>query len=884
MTSDNGDGAAGTSSELTGGAGYTYEDAVVAYYLTALLREENAAGQAGHVARVAVQQASQGEPLDDVIVDTILEGASRRLSLEVKRRLTISAAKSNADFREIIQRAVRTRAKTDFKVGDDRYGFAVEHVAGGKFRSLNRLIEWAKSSPTGADFEARFAASGAASNADKTLREELRTLIAPSTADQEADFYRHFVALRLDGFDQNGPRYAESVNRLSDLLAADVAQSGAALFSALCHEARLGAASRKIWTRPTLLGELKDRFRLKAAPSYAHDLSVFCELAARAVSDISPDIDGVHIHRNALATRVRDRLAAHRFVNISGLPGSGKSVVLRTAIEEMMTTGPVIVLKSDRLSGSDWRSFATDLGLKHKDAGLLLAEIGATGYPVLFIDGIDRIKPTQRKIVTDLLHKLETEPALAHWKVLATSRDQGLEALRAWIPVRSFRETGIGDVSVSFLNDIEAEDLAKAKPVLRALLFGAPAVQEIARRPFFASVLAEGFARAGISGYTAPGSESELIAAWWRGGGHDAEEDTAFLRQRALLDLAEAGAGNLGKFIAVRDLAPETKKQILALRGDRIIRSVEEGHSLSFTHDIYFEWAFFRLLIDKGKTWPRALSAAGEPPLLARIVALLSQHVITRGPGWADAYRALEAEELRPQWKRAWLTGPPSSPQFVNHLDDFQTLLAADDYLLLQKFLVWFQAEHTIPNPVVLKHSRANVDGASLVRMADLLGWPSDFATWKRVLDWLSSLAPTLPARLIPSVLEIFKVWQNAVADLRNDMSERIIMLCNEWLIDLESVTYRDHFSMDYSRWQELANETRSALESNLRLIILRAARTYSDPAVALFDRAVSNDRMRQKAYEELIGFSPILASVSPERLAALAHAELIEILPKDKI
>ena len=29
---------AGTSSELTGGAGYTYEDAVVAYYLTALLR------------------------------------------------------------------------------------------------------------------------------------------------------------------------------------------------------------------------------------------------------------------------------------------------------------------------------------------------------------------------------------------------------------------------------------------------------------------------------------------------------------------------------------------------------------------------------------------------------------------------------------------------------------------------------------------------------------------------------------------------------------------------------------------------------------------------------------------------------------------------------
>ena len=83
-------------------------------------------------------------------------------------------------------------------------------------------------------------------------------------------------------------------------------------------------------------------------------------------------------------------------------------------------------------------------------------------------------------------------------------------------------------------------------------------------------------------------------------------------------------------------------------------------------------------------------------------------------------------EALRPQWKRAWLIGPPSSPQFGEHLDRFQSLLAEDDYLLFQKFLVWFQAEHTIPNPLVLNLPQADIDGASLVRMADLLGWPSD--------------------------------------------------------------------------------------------------------------------------------------------------------------
>src|SRR6266705_4162842 len=129
------------------------------------------------------------------IIDTSVGDAARRLSLQVKRSLTISAAASNTDFRWIIQRALESRAKTDFRSDNDRYGFAVEHVAETRFRSLNRLIDWAKSSPTGADFEARFAPNSAVSHADKALREELRTLIAPTTSDQEADFYRHFVAL-----------------------------------------------------------------------------------------------------------------------------------------------------------------------------------------------------------------------------------------------------------------------------------------------------------------------------------------------------------------------------------------------------------------------------------------------------------------------------------------------------------------------------------------------------------------------------------------------------------------------------------------------------------------------------------------------------------------
>jgi len=202
------------STELTGGEGFTYEDTVVAYYLAALLHESAAAHTNGKVVRVAVQQASQGEPLDDLIADAQGSVGPSRLSLQVKRHVTIS--KSNNDFREIISGALRTRAKPEFRVGLDQYGFIARRVADERFNSLNRIISKARESPDGAQFAARFVSGGEASQDDIDLRNELADLL-PVNVDEKVDFYRHFVALRMDGFDPGGDRYVELCNRLGQL-------------------------------------------------------------------------------------------------------------------------------------------------------------------------------------------------------------------------------------------------------------------------------------------------------------------------------------------------------------------------------------------------------------------------------------------------------------------------------------------------------------------------------------------------------------------------------------------------------------------------------------------------------------------------------------------
>ena len=110
---------------------------------------------------VSVQRRDFGEPLDDVIVD--FRGAAgdlARLSLQVKRSLTISEAKSSTDFRDIIRDSWATLAKDNFRHGVDRYGSAVGTVTPSKARALTTLCDLARESLTTDHFDARFARGG----------------------------------------------------------------------------------------------------------------------------------------------------------------------------------------------------------------------------------------------------------------------------------------------------------------------------------------------------------------------------------------------------------------------------------------------------------------------------------------------------------------------------------------------------------------------------------------------------------------------------------------------------------------------------------------------------------------------------------------------------
>src|SRR5271165_7651482 len=103
----------------------------------------------------------------------------------------------------------------------------------------------------------------------------------------------------------------------------------------------------------------------------------------------------------------------------------------------------------------------------------------------------------------------------------------------------------------------------------------------------------------------------------------------------------------------------------------------------------------------------------------------------------------------------------------------------------LTKLAVWFQAEKTKPNPIVLK--RVGIpDVLDAPRVADALAWPSDVATWRRLVDWLLAFPSKLPHAAASDIVSVFEVWQHMLADTPNRQSAMVLAVAFNWLEDLE--------------------------------------------------------------------------------------------------
>jgi len=872
------------SPELAGGEGFTFEGDAAAFYLTALLAEAYAPGIDDRtVVCVSVQQRDFGEPLDDVIVD--FEDAAKnpaRLSLQVKRSLKINKTKTNSDFREIIRDSWATFKKSDFRVNTDRYGAAVGTISPAKERALKTLCDWGRESLTTDHFDARFATDGNASDGIKTVKNDIVTLLeevamgTPCTSEEVHQFLAHFVLIQFDFLREGATDPSEAINRIRDCLAPDDIAKAPLVWSRAAQLARASAGKSGQFDRARLVRSISSVARLRGAISLRLDLDKLTEIAKSHSNLIPDDIGGTKLNRASLLENLDAKLTTARAVQVRGLPGSGKSVVVRRVVQRALGCGPVLFLKAEQLEGTSWASYANSQGLSGAPLEQLLVEVGAAGTPILFIDAIDRIEKDRQPIILDVIRVIVDSPLLDNWRVIVSLRDTGIEVLRNWLG--DFLDLlKVETLVVDQLSNEESEALAKAKPHLRPLLFGSVQVQEIVRRPFFAKVLNQSYVADPSAPTFAPQSEVDLIENWWRRGGYNEIGQSAIERQRVLLDLARVRARQLSQPIGLSQL--KSVAHIDDLRADGILQNAREGISVRFTHDIFFEWVFFYVLADRGAQWMEEIKACGEPPAVARVVELLSQWEYTHGEDWSTYLVQAEGSALRSQWLRAWLIGPLGTVGFEADEDQFATAVFAGDFRLFRKALVWFQAEKTSPNASILA---GTLPQEQRQRFADLLGWPSDFAAWRRLISLILRRISDIPQRLYPEIVAIFEVWQNALADIHNPTSRALLQECATWLAAIDAISTVDGPDENSAYWNKVPEL--GAFRKSLSQLLLRSSRAESTFAADYLQQVVNSERIRDDAFHDIIAYSPILAQSLPQSVVELSLAFLREELPDEQV
>jgi stringent starvation protein B len=361
--------AAATSPSASGPAGALFEGQVGAHYLLTMLAEADPRGLPGAtIETIELQRASEGHPLDDVIVrGTTTTGEPAVLEVQAKR--TVTFAPADTVFKDVVRQLAQAFQNLD--VSNERHQFAVatERTSFKITGPYQDVLRWAREVGSASTFIERI-------NRKNVGNEDMRTFVATvrfhlttagcASNDQTVwEILRRFHILTFD-YDAPGSQSNElALERARHLLESDDASRASAFWKVLTETAIRVAAAGGALDRSRLLAELGqvDNFRLIGSRRSRAPRETLSEGASLAAADLRRSVAGVTLARTAQLEAVRAARDVGRYVEIVGGPGVGKSGLLGMLVQQMLTEARAIVLSPERTIPGGWVAFKSALGV-----------------------------------------------------------------------------------------------------------------------------------------------------------------------------------------------------------------------------------------------------------------------------------------------------------------------------------------------------------------------------------------------------------------------------------------------------------------------------------------------------------------------------------------
>jgi hypothetical protein len=855
----------GASPAATGPAGSLFEGQVGAFFLLSLLVGAEPRGLPGTIVdRLKFQRASEGYPLDDVIVHAHdAQGKPAVLELQVKKGITF--APSDPIFRSVVGQIVQASRKPEFLTSRYELAIAISKTSQKIDGPYQDVLTWARELGDATTFIKRINRPGSANDSMRrfvnTFKSHLREYDAAHDDESVWWLLRRLQILVFD-FTAKGSISEELAKERSvRALHSDEASRGSELWKVLTELSIEIAASGGDRTRDGLIQDFQQRFRLAGDQRTFSARMALAEASHNALADVGDRVSGAMLTRHERVESVRAALDSGRYVEIRGDAGVGKSGVLKHFAHQISAESQVIVLSPGRIVPRGWLAMRGVLGFGGT-ARDLLSDLAGDGGSVLFLDNLDFFADEERLTATDLLRECAKIPGIS---VIATARrDFGITE-PSWLPADAIDQMGrAAPVVIYELSDAETEELREAAPQLRALLADNHPARPVARNLFRLSRLASFPPDAPVVR-----TEVEMAEQWWETADGDKDESHRD-RARVLRALAEQTLAVAGPL----DVSKLPSPAVDALVTSQSLRDVGNDH-VTFRHDVLRDWAIANVVTNDPALVEKLALDRSAPAGLARGIELAARMTIEHaadGARWKSFVDVLSKEGNHASWRWSALLALVRSEIGQQLLSRASGYLLADKGKGLRELIRLVMAVDA--NPGTKWFSALGFDPKLIPPNLNVPGGPS----WSRLILWLLALGDSLPAAAIPDVVDLYIDWATGMLG-QDPLTRLLVPWLYKWLMEIEGA-----YAVGGVRNQgpfngELTRAQLGALAGDLRMGFLAFCNRHPDLA-KLYLQFLRGKEYSEQTLRGIIKNSGALSQAAPKELAEIT-AELV--IPKDE-
>lgn len=384
-----------------------------------------------------------------------------------------------------------------------------------------------------------------------------------------------------------------------------------------------------------------------------------------------------NVQRPDFVSRVWD-LTKSKSVVLTGSPGVGKTWTIGQIIRKCkLENRKVLSLAAEDFDVSSVAELKESIGFK-ADLLSVLASFGPES--LLVIDGLDALRgEASQKAFRDLMESVNAQVPTC--TILATVRtfdlQQSSELQRLFFDFRNARR--FESVTTSPFSDDDLNVAAQQVPSLQSVLSGTAQteIRELLRTPFNLRLAVEILeAGTGIDEFSTIHSQVQLLQRYWFmrvESASDATDRKGLLRQivrgmvdRKALSVREEAAYSVGYASALR-----------ALRSAEVLRESVTDR-ISFSHNILFDYAVARLLLDEEEIFSFLNSDSSRIIFFRPSILHFFHHLWwnDRNVFWNLAFRFLRTAELP---ERAKVIPAIVVTEASRSLSDVEPILADQD-------------------------------------------------------------------------------------------------------------------------------------------------------------------------------------------------------------